>query len=180
MVKTLTTIPVALVALITANLASAENVEIVLVDRLDNAQSGYCMDVARDQDGQANTDDVLQGHTCDSSAGKLDMDQIFDSSKFSEGILYMPELDVCVVVPSIKTGTVIGLAPCDGSKSQSIQFSGNGTIVPSAAPELCFTLAKETRTVSSDTQQIKDLSIEICSRHHVEHQTWQSRTLGQL
>ena len=88
----------------------------------------------------------------------------------------MPQFDVCVEVPSIEVGTPIGLAPCDGSKAQSVQFSANGNIVPVAAPETCFTLAEETQTGRSDANQIKALTLEVCSRNKVDYQTWQTRT----
>lgn len=180
MFRTLTTLPVSVLTLIFATPAFAENVEILLNDRLDNTQNGYCIDIARAQGADANPNDGLQGHTCYSSTGKLAVDQVFDSSKFAEGILYMPEFDVCVEVPSIEAGTAIGLAPCDGSREQSVHFSGNGTIGPVAAPETCFTLAEGTRTGRSDANQIKALSLEVCSRAKVEYQTWEVRSLEGL
>lgn len=78
-----------------AGAAHAENVEIYLTDLLDNTQNGYCLDIARAQGAAANPDDGLQGHTCYSPGGQLGVDQTFDTDKFADGVLYMPEFDVC-------------------------------------------------------------------------------------
>lgn len=169
-----------LAALTTTVLASgaaqAENVEIYLTDMLDNVQNGYCLDIARAQGAQANPDDGLQGHTCYSPGGTLGVDQTFDTTRFADGTLYMPEFDVCTQVASTESGMAIDLAQCDGSDAQSFTFSGEGTITPAAAPDMCFTLAEETRTGRSDANQIKVLSLEPCDAGMAAFQTWTTRT----
>ena len=116
---------------------AAENVvEVYLSDMLDNVQNGYCLDIARAQGDKANPDDGLQGHTCYSPSGSIGVDQAFDPGKIAEGTLYMPNFDVCVDIPSTEAGASIALAACDGSSTQAIAFSGNGTITPASAPEL--------------------------------------------
>ena len=179
MFKTFMTIPLSIFTLVISNQASAENVEIFLSDRLDNQQSGYCIDIARAQGAEANPDDGLQGHTCYSPSGELVVDQIFDSSRFAEGVLYMPEFDVCAEISSINAGTLVSLAACDGGKAQSFQFSGEGAIAFGPAPEMCLTLAEDTRTGRSDTNQIKVMSLEICSNSKRAFQTWAVRSLSE-
>lgn len=169
-------IAVATTALFTAPLAMAENVEIYLQDMLDNTQSGYCIDIARAQGDKANPEDGLQGHTCYSPKGELMIDQIFDTEKFEEGVLYMPEFDVCASVASTEAGTTIDLAACDGSDAQSFVFSGEGTIVPASAEDMCMTVAEDTRTGRSDANQIKVLSLEACSDDRAAFQTWAVRS----
>jgi len=159
-----------------ASTARAENVEIYLVDMLDNTQSGYCIDIARAQGEKANPEDGLQGHTCYSPKGELMIDQIFDTEKFADGVLYMPEFDVCAEVASAAAGSSIDLAACDGSDGQSFQFSGEGTIVPASAPELCVTVADDTRTGRSDVNQIKVLTLEECSDDKASNQMWAVRS----
>jgi len=61
--KLLTTSAV-LCPLLIAGAAQAENVEIYLLDMLDSAQNGYCIDIAKGREEAANPDDGLQGHTC--------------------------------------------------------------------------------------------------------------------
>jgi hypothetical protein len=170
------TFAVALCTLFTARLAQADNVEIYLKDMQDNIQSGYCLDIAKAQGAKANPEDGLQGHTCYSPLGELMVDQIFDTDKFEDGILYMPEFDVCVQVASAEAGAAVGLAACDGSENQSFEFSGDGTIVPSGTPDLCVTVAEDTRTGRSKENQMKALSLETCSDDQAGSQQWSVRS----
>lgn len=159
-----------------AGAAFAENVEIYLTDILDNVQNGYCLDIARAQGDQANPDDGLQGHTCYSPSGQLGVDQTFDSDQFADGVLYMPEFDVCAQIASTAAGSSVDLASCDGTDAQSFVFSGEGTIVPATATDMCLTLAEETRTGRSDANQIKVLSLEACGDASSAYQTWSVRS----
>lgn len=163
-------------ALFSMPIAHAENVEIYLKDMLDNTQSGYCIDIARAQGDKANPEDGLQGHTCYSPQGELMVDQIFDTDKFIDGILYMPEFDVCAEISSVTTGTTIDLAACNGSAEQSFQFSGEGTITPSSSTDMCLTVAEDTRTGRSDANQIKVLTLETCADDKAAFQLWAVRS----
>ncbi len=160
----------------TAHADNAENVEIYVTDLLDNIQNGYCLDIAKGKGASANPEDGLQAHTCYSPLGEVLVDQAFDQDKFSEGVLYMPEFDVCVQSLSTDSGVTIELAACDGSDAQRWEFGGEGTIAPYNAPELCMTLAEETRTGRSDENQMKALSLKACSTDLASVQTWASRT----
>ncbi len=160
-----------------AGTAFADEVEIYLTDMLDNVQNGYCLDIARAQGAAANPDDGLQGHTCYSPGGELGVDQTFDSAQFADGILYMTEFDVCAQVVSTEAGTSIDLATCDGSDAQSFAFSGDGTITPTSAPDMCLTVGEETRTGRSDANQIKVLSLETCDADLAGYQVWSARGL---
>lgn len=161
---------------LTATTARAENLEIYLTDMLDNVQNGYCLDIARAQGDKANPDDGLQGHTCYSPSGELGVDQAFDSAKFADGVLYMPEFDVCAEVASTQAGTAIDLATCSGSAEQSFVFSGEGVITPASATGMCLTVANATRTGRSDANQIKVLSLETCADAQSASQVWIVRT----
>jgi hypothetical protein len=160
----------------TATAAQAENVEIYLNDMLDNKQNGYCVDIARAQGTSANPDDGLQGHTCYSPSGELGVDQKFDSAKFADGVLYMPDFDVCAELASTEAGTTIDLSKCDGRDAQQFVFSGEGTIVPASATDMCFTIAEDTRSGRSDANQIKVLSVETCDEGQAAYQSWNVRS----
>ncbi|MDY7098979.1 MAG: ricin-type beta-trefoil lectin domain protein [Pseudomonadota bacterium] len=150
--------------------ANADAVEIALVDPLDSTTNEYCLDIAG---GRENVDPAngLQGHTCYSYTGSLGSDQIFDASRIADGLLVMPEYDVCVSV----SGTDISLAQCDENEAQKISFEEDGTIRPAATPDMCFTLATDTRSGKSDIHQIKALTVESCSDDSAERQTWRTR-----
>lgn len=157
--------------------AHAENVEIYLLDMLDNKQNGYCLDIAKGREEAANPDDGLQGHTCYSPGGALGYDQTFDTDKFADGLLYMVNFDVCTQISAMEPGSALELAACDGREAQSFQFSGEGTIVPTSAPQMCLTVAKATRSGRSDANQIKILSLEACRDDLAAYQAWGVRNL---
>ena len=165
-----------LCAFLAAGTAHAENVEVYLTDMLDNTQNGYCLDIARAQGAQANPEDGLQGHTCYSPLGELMVDQIFDTAKFADNILYMPEFDVCAMLPAVEAGSSVALAACDGSDAQAFVFSGSGTITPASAPDMCLTVAEDTRSGRSDANQIKALTLEPCDAGKAAFQTWSTRS----
>lgn len=166
----------ALAVFLFAGTAQAETVEIYLTDMLDNIQNGYCLDISGGQGADADPDNGLQGHTCYSPSGEIFVDQGFDSERFADGALYMPEFDVCAEVSSLEAAAVVDLAERDGSESQSFVFSGEGTISPAAASGMCLTLGKGIRTGRSDTNQIKDLTLEDCADNRAAYQTWGNRT----
>ena len=157
--------------------ASADTVEVYVTDMLDNIQCGYCLDIAKGQGASANPDDGRQAHTCYSPTGEIFVDQAFDSEQFADGILYMPEFDVCVQAIAAETGASVELAACDGSDMQSWAFDGEGTIAPASATDLCLTLADDTRTGRSEENQMKALSLETCADDLAATQTWANRTV---
>ena len=164
------------VTILFSGTVSANNVEVYVTDLLDNTQNGYCLDIAKGKGASANPEDGLQAHTCYSPLGEVLVDQAFDPEKLNKGVLYMPEFDVCVQASSTSAGSPIELAACNGSKEQSWVFNGEGTIAPSAKPEVCVTLAEETRTGRSKKNQMKALTLETCSTELTSVQTWANRT----
>lgn len=170
------TLATAVALLLTATAAKADTVEIYLLDLLDNTQNGYCLDIAGGQGAQADPGNGLQGHSCYSPSGEIFVDQGFDTERFADGQLYMPKFDVCAEVSSTEAGATVGLANCSDGAAQSFAFSGEGEIVPASARDMCLTLAEDTRTGRSDTNQIKGLALEACSEDHAACQTWGNRT----
>ena len=165
-------------ALLSAGVAYAEGVEIYALDMLDNTQAGYCLDIAGGQGPQADPGNGLQGHTCYSPSGELFVDQTFELDRFADGVLFMPEFDVCAQVDGLEAGSAVSLAACDGSDAQSFAFSGEGTITPASATGMCLTLGEDTRSGRSDANQIKTLTLEECSDEAAARQTWGNRTAG--
>ena len=172
----LKSLPLSVGALALATSAFAENVEIYVVDLLDNIQNGYCIDIAKGRGEAANPEDGLQAHTCYSPSGEVLVDQAFDPDLFADGILYMPEFDVCMQAPSTEAGASVELASCDGSDAQSWIFPGEGTITPASAPEMCLTLTGETSTGRSDENQMIAMTLQACSEEQAAYQTWSNRT----
>lgn len=166
----------AIALLFGAGMAQAETVEVYLIDKLDNIQDGYCVDISGGQGPQADPAAGLQGHTCYSPSGEIFVDQGFDSDQFADGTFYMPEFDVCMQAPSTEAGAALELVDCDGSEAQSFTFSGEGTITPVSAPEMCVTLGEDTRFGRSQENQIKNMTLETCEETMAASQIWSYRT----
>jgi len=169
-------IVVALNVLAFSGPALADNVEIYLLDMLDNIQDGYCIDIAKGKGDAANPDDGLQAHTCYGTLGEVLVDQAFDPEQFADGVLYMPEFDVCMQALSTEPGASAELASCDGSTAQRWVFEGEGTISPASAVEMCLTVSGETRTGRSDENQMIALALLDCDANQAAYQTWSNRT----
>ena len=155
---------------------NADMVEITLADDLDGIKNGYCLDIARGQKENANPANGLQAHTCYSHEGQLAIDQIFDTDRFVNEELYMPEFDVCASVSSVEVGATVSLAECDGSDQQKLILTSKGQITPSSDTTLCVTAAEETRTGRSKTNLMRALSLQTCSEENAPTQVWRTRT----
>ncbi len=175
MLKARTFAASSMIALCLAGAAHADDVEVYLSDMLDNTQIGYCLDIAGGREAEADPADGLQAHTCYSNLGALGVDQTFDTDQFADGTLYMTEFDVCATLDSTQAGSSVGLSDCDGSDLQQFVFSGDGTITATAAPEMCLTAGEDTRSGRSDANQIKVLSLELCSEDLAAYQDWAVR-----
>lgn len=160
-----------------SSLASAEEVEITLKHNLDGYLSGYCLDI---KGGGPDVDPAngLQSHTCYSYRGDLGTDQIFETEKFADNQLYMPEFDVCGTLTAIEQGATLSLAECSGSAEQSITFGNDGTLRPTADTSLCLTagLATERGRGGTSDHQIKSLTLIACSEDRQIFQQWRTRT----
>lgn len=157
------------------SIAFAEKVEITLADDLDGILNGYCLDIARGQKEDADPANGLQAHTCYSHEGQLAIDQIFESDKFSDNQLYMPEFDVCATVSGIEVDASVTLAACDSSDIQQLVISETGQISPVADTSLCVTAAQETTTGRSKTNLMRALSLQPCSDDNSATQVWRIR-----
>ncbi|GAB3480525.1 ricin-type beta-trefoil lectin domain protein [Marinomonas epiphytica] len=157
--------------------ANAQQVEITLLDPLDGILNGYCIDVAG---GNRNIDisKGLQTHTCYSYRGSLGEDQAFETKKFTDHALYMPNYEVCATLSGLEAGAKVNLATCNDSPEQSIVLTQTGKLSPSSALNLCLTAGEETRFGRGGTSQhqIKTLTLEQCSEQRAAYQTWRTRT----
>lgn len=159
-----------------ASVTQAEEVEITLADELDGIKSGYCLDIARGQKENADPANGLQAHTCYSHEGELSVDQIFDTEKLTDNVLYMPKFDVCATLTDLDVGAGVGLSACDDSEEQQFVMADNGTITPAANTELCLTASGETTTGRSKTNLMRSLSLQPCSDDSSALQAWRTRT----
>lgn len=167
------------IALVVASAAGAqaERVEITLVDVLDGQLSNYCLDIPG-VGAEADPARPMHAHTCYSHRGSLSIDQAFDSSRLAEGVLYMPEFDVCAAASVLDSGATLDLARCDNSARQTIGLESDGTIRPAFAGDLCVTAGRDTRSWQNGAfrYQIKAVTLEACTTELAAYQTWRTRS----
>ncbi len=158
-----------------ASTAFADEVEITLVDELDGDLNSYCLDISGGLGANADPTRGLQAHTCYSYRGALEVDQIFETDRFADNLLYMTRFGVCATV----MGNEIGLTACDpNNEAQQITYSKDGTLRPLSAADQCLTAGEDTRLGRGGTSrhQIKSLTLEECSETRVPYQIWRFRT----
>lgn len=104
----------------------------MLKHNLDGYLDGYCLDI---KGGGEDVDPAngLQVHTCYSYRGALGKDQIFETDRLKDDVLYMPEFDVCAVLSSLEADATVSLGKCDGGELQQIVVSEEGKIIKSKA-----------------------------------------------
>lgn len=160
-----------------SSIAHAEKVEITLVDNLDGDLNSYCLDILGSQ-SRAKPEEGMQAHTCYSYQGDLGIDQIFETERFDDSVLYMPEFDVCATISGSEAGATVGLANCDGREAQKIVLTDTGKLSPAAATDMCLTAGEETRLGRGGTSrhQIKLLTLQACSDNLKDFQTWRARS----
>jgi hypothetical protein len=175
--KLVVKLSIVLVLGIASTIASADNVEMTLTDKLDGDLNGYCLDM-RGYKTKADPSKGLQTHTCYSYTGSLAVDQIIDTTRFPDGVLYMPSFDVCITLTGIEAGARVGLAACDGSDLQLITLTESGKLSPALAMDMCFTAGQSTRfgRGGKSRHQIKSLLLQVCNDNLNAFQTWRMRT----
>jgi hypothetical protein len=156
--------------------ASAANVEVMLVDRLDGDLNHYCIDILGGK-LNANPANGLQTHTCYSYEGALGVDQAMDSAGISRGEFKVVGFNVCATLTSTAAGSKVGLASCDQSDKQHFTLTQAGNIVPKTASGMCLTAGKETVLGNNgkSKHQIKTLTLEACSKDLMAYQQWTTR-----
>lgn len=156
---------------------AGEVVEVVLVDRLDDAR-GYCLDILGYKQ-RARLDRGLQGHSCYSYQGAVGVDQGFDSDAIQAGRFHMPSFDVCMTAEVAQEGARLGLAKCDGSTQQGFSMTARGEIVSRSAPTLCVTVAGGEGTPGGGGRPVhlkRRLTLEACDRGRARYQRWRVRS----
>ncbi|WP_386679312.1 ricin-type beta-trefoil lectin domain protein [Loktanella sp. R86503] len=88
----------------------------------------------------------------------------------------MSGLDVCAEMAGRDAGSEVAMAQCDGNDLQDFTFTGEGTISPTFAPDMCLTVGQETRSGRSDANQIKTLTLQVCAADVAAYQTWATRS----
>jgi|TARA_B110000483_G_scaffold216665_1_gene268425 hypothetical protein len=160
-----------------SSMASAEDVEIYLVNKLDGNLNHYCVDMLGFQDN-ADVTGNLQTHTCYSYQGQLAVDQKMPLEELENGKIHLYNFEVCASINGTNGGSTIGLAECSDDEMQEFTLTDTGNIVPTAAPSMCFTsgIASWAGGRNGDSpHQIRTLNLQPCSDEAMVYQRWGTR-----
>lgn len=176
--KTLLAI-IACAGLIDAGQASAETVEVYLLDRIDGVLNHYCIDVnGPPHDMQLDT--PLQTHTCYSYKGELTADQAMDTDDIANGKLRLLSVDMCAQLDGHEPGATMTVKECADVEEQGFEFRENGQIVATAYPHLCVAAGPTSSFGGSldapNENQARTLQMHRCDDEAKRYQRWGTRT----
>lgn len=160
-----------------SSMASAENVEVYLLDKLDGNLNHYCFDMQGFQQN-ADLDGFLQTHTCYSYQGQLAVDQTMSTVDIGNGMFHVMEFGVCATLAGTVAGSRIVWAECDGRAEQELNMSDNGQVVPAAAPSMCMTAGPTSWAGGRNgdsPHQIRTMLLQPCSDEALAYQRWGTR-----
>lgn len=179
----------ALAASLSSVQASADVVEVYLLDRLDGDLNEYCIDV----NGSPVALDVeapLQAHTCYSyrdTPPPPTVDQAMNSEEIAAGKIHLFEIGLCGQVDGDQPGATISLVECADDEKQSFTLRDNGHFVWNSSnydalnPELCLTAGPASwlggRAGGPPSRhQIRTLDLQPCTDEASAYQRWGTRT----
>ena len=151
-------------------------VEVTLLDELDEARAGYCIDTR----GGQNQGEILglHAHSCRSYLGQGDGDQTFDADKVSEGVFEIIELSLCMTAHTPTVGSELTFEPCTGVAAQKFIHGADGSISPAAAPENCLTVADGSSREAgggNPRHRVRSAALQPCNAGEVNRQRWRLR-----
>lgn len=171
---------IALAASTLSALASAEPVEVYLLDRINGILNHSCIDVNGPPHGMQ-LETPLQVHTCYSYQGELTDDQAYDSDGIAEGQFRVTSVDMCMQMDWHEPGATVSLKDCADIAEQKFELRVNGQISPPAYPELCLT-AGPTHWLGGpaggpfNDNMARTLHLQRCGDEASRYQRWGTRT----
>ena len=111
--------------------ASADVVEVYLLDRLDGDLNDYCIDV-NGSPVNLELEKPIQTHTCYSykdSPPPPTVDQAMNSEEIAAGKIHLFEIGLCGQVDGDQPGATISLVECADVEEQSFELRENGQFI---------------------------------------------------
>lgn len=154
-------------------LANAETVFLKAFYPLDEPRF-HCVDIPGHK-ARVNTARPLSVHTC--KEGIWHKDELFESAAIKQGLLKMPEYNLCVEAANAKDGAEVVLKPCNGSPQQSWVHQ-NYRLVLKAHPDKCLTIGPEPSRLTRGGKRLpskhkaRSLALNSCSDRAFARQLW--------
>ena len=151
-------------------------VEVTLLDELDEARAGYCLDTR----GGQNEGQILglHAHSCRSYLGQFADDQTFDADKVADGIFEIIALSLCMTAHTPTAGSELTYEPCTGDVAQKFTHSADGRISPASAPAICLTVsagASREAGGGNPRHRVRSATLQPCSGLEANRQHWRLR-----
>ena len=136
---------------------------------LDEAR-GYCLDIPGHMAG-VRLERPLQAHTC--KHGIWNQDGRFDANDLENGVLRMPQYDLCLHADDNSIGASLILAECTQAELQTWTLQDSGEIALEAVPELCISIEDGPgRDAGGPQYLMKGVGLDTCAQHASDRQQW--------
>lgn len=169
--------------------ASAEVVEVYLLDRLDGDLNHYCIDV-NGPPHNMELEKPLQTHTCYSYRADPPPptdDQAMNPEDIAAGKIKLAAVGLCGQVDGTQPGATVSLVECQDIEEQSFTLRGNGQLLWNSSnydplnPELCLTAGGISWLGGRpggppSRHQIRTLNLQPCGDEASVYQRWGTRT----
>ena len=149
--------------------AIVEGVFLRIIEPLDEAR-GYCIDIPGHLAG-VRLDSPLQVHTC--KHGIWNQDGRFDADALENGVLRMPEYELCLQAENSSNGARLLLRSCAQEELQRWELQDAGQIVLAAFPQRCITVADGPgRDAGGPQYLMKGVGLDSCTQQASDRQRW--------
>ena len=169
--------------------ASADIVEVYLLDRLDGDLNEYCIDV-NGPPQRLELDVPIQTHTCYSyrpDPPPPTIDQAMDTADIAAGKIHLVEVGLCGQVSGNQPGATVSLVECEDIEEQRFVLRENGQFIWDSSnyddlnPELCLTAGPISwlggRVGGPPSRhQVRTLALQPCGEEAQKYQRWGTRT----
>lgn len=162
--------------------ASAEIVEVYLLDRLDGDLNDYCIDV-NGPPHRLELEAPIQTHTCYSyreDPPPPTVDQAMDTDDIAAGKIHLVKVGLCGQVSGDVPGSTISLTECADIDEQRFELKDNGEFVSVLNPGLCLTAGPVSWLGGPpggppSRHQVRTLSLQPCGAEAEAYQRWSTR-----
>lgn len=159
---------------VTSEVAESEQVNdqgvfLRVIAPLDEAR-GYCLDIPGHMSG-VRIESPLQAHTC--KHGIWNLDGRFDVAALENGVIRMPEYDLCLQPEIASIGARLLLAECTEAELQIWTLRDSGEIALKSVPQMCITVEEGPgRNAGGPQYVMKGVGLDTCAQQASDRQRW--------
>lgn len=138
----------------------------------------HCVDIPGHK-SRVNTSRALSVHTC--KEGIWHKDELFDPAALKNGLLRMPEYDLCVTASTADDGASLVLTSCAGNGLQVWTYK-NYRLALKKHPGKCLTIGPEPSRLTGGGRRLpsrhmaRSLALQPCAESAIERQLWRFET----